>query len=94
MPLFVVQHKHDAATCPAGSKETGAQLLQLLAGASQAGVTIHGEAVVDGEHELHLIADAESAETVEQFMAPFGQMGSVTVRAASRCERVVERGYC
>ena len=94
MPLFVAQHKHDAATCPAADKETAGQLLQLLAGAPQAGVTIRGEAVVDGEHELNLIVDAESVETVEKFMAPFGQMGSVTVRAASSCERVVDRGYC
>ncbi len=31
---------------------------------------------------------------MEQFMALFGQMGSVAVRAASVCEVVVERGYC
>ena len=94
MPLFFVQHKHDAAACPAADKEAGGQLLQILASAPQAGVTIRAEAVVDGEHELNLIADAENAEMVEQFMAPFGQMGSVTVRAASACERVVDRGYC
>ena len=94
MPLFVVQHKHDAATCPAGDKETGGQLLQILASAPQAGVTIRAEAVVDGQHELNLIADAENAEAMEQFMAPFGQMGSVTVRAASVCEAVVDRGFC
>ena len=94
MPLFVVQHTHEAATCPAQDKELAPQLLQLLAGAPQAGVTIHSEAVVDGEHELNLIASADSADTVEQFMAPFAQMGSVTVRAASHCERVVARGYC
>ncbi len=57
-------------------------------------MTIRAEAVVDGAHDLNLIVDAESAQTVEQFMAPFGQMGSVTVRAASACEQVVERGYC
>lgn len=94
MPLFMVQHQHEAASCPAGDKEAGGQLLQLLAGAPQAGVTIQAEAVVDGEHELNLIVSAESAGTVEQFMQPFAQMGSVSVRPASACERVVERGYC
>ena len=68
--------------------------MKLLAAAPQAGVTIRAEAVVDGEHELNLIADAESAETVQQSIAPFGQMGSVTVRAASACERVVDRDFC
>ena len=85
---------HEAATCPARDEELAPQLLQLLAGAPQAGVTIHSEAVVDGEHELNLIASADSADSIERFMAPFAQMGSVTVRAASHCERVVERGYC
>ena len=94
MALFVVQHKHDSAVCPAGDQARAAGLLQLLAGAPSAGMTIRAEAVVDGAHELHLIADAPNAATVEQFLRPFAQMGSVTVRAASLCERVVERGFC
>lgn len=94
MALFVVQHKHDSAACPASDKARAAGLLQLLAGAPSAGVTIRAEAVVDGQHELNLIVDAPSAATVEQFMQPFAQMGSVTVRAASPCERVVDRGFC
>lgn len=94
MPLFMVQHTHTAEACPAGNTEVAPQLLQLLAGAPQAGVTILGEAVVDGEHELNIIASADDAGTIEQFMAPFGQMGAVSVRPASHCERVVGRGYC
>lgn len=94
MPLYVVQHHHEAATCPAADKEVAPQLLELLAGAPQAGVTILAEAVVDGQHELNIIAGAEDAATVERFMAPFAQMGSVTVREASQCERVVARGFC
>jgi len=94
MALFVVQHKHDAATCPAGNAEVAPQLLKLLASAPQAGVTILAEAVVDGAHELDLIVDAPAADAVERFMGPFAQMGSVSVRAASVCESVVERGSC
>ena len=94
MPLYFVQHKHDAAACPAQDPEVAPQLLQLLASAPSAGVTILSEAVVDGEHELNIIATAADAPTIEQFMAPFGQMGSVTVRPSSHCELVVERGYC
>ena len=94
MPMFVVQHRHDAARCPAGDREMAPQLLQVLAGAPKAGVTILAEAVVDGEHELNIIADADSAATIESFMTPFAMVGSVTVRPASHCERVVGRGYC
>ena len=94
MALFFVQHKHDAATCPAGDKDAGAQLLQLLAGAPQAGITIQAEAVVDGGHELNMIVTADALDTVETFMQPFAQMGSLSVRPASHCEIVVERGSC
>jgi hypothetical protein len=94
MGLFVVQHRHEAAACPAGNAEVAPQLLRILASASGQGVNVLAEAVVDGAHELDLIVDAPSAETVERFMAPFAQMGTVTVRAASHCENVVERGAC
>jgi 1,4-dihydroxy-2-naphthoyl-CoA synthase len=94
MSLFVVQHKHDAAACPAGNAQVAPMLLKLLASAPQQGVTIVAEAVVDGGHELDMIVDAAAASAVEQFMAPFARMGSVTVRAASHCETVVDRGAC
>ena len=94
MALFVVQHRHAAEACPAPNPEVAPQLLRVLAGAPQSGVNILAEAVVDGQHELNLIVDAPSAQVVEQFMAPFAQMGTVSVRAASPCETVVERGAC
>ncbi len=94
MSLFVVQHKHDSAACPAADAERAPQLLQVLAGAPQAGITILAEAVVDGGHELDLIVDAPDSAVVEGFMGPFAQMGTVSVRAASSCEQVVERGAC
>ena len=94
MPMFLVQHKHDAATCPAANKEVAPQLLQLLDHAGQAGLTIHGEAVIDGEHELNMIVEAATAAAIEQYLAPFGQMGSLTVRGGSVCKDVVARGFC
>ncbi|TAK80260.1 MAG: sulfite oxidase [Dehalococcoidia bacterium] len=94
MALFFVQHQHDAASCPAGDARTAPQLLQLLASAPQSGVTILADAVVDGAHQLNLIAAADQPATVERFMAPFAQFGSVDIRAASHCESVVDRGHC
>ena len=61
VPLYFVQHKHDAATYPAQNAKVAPQLLQLLAAAPSAGVTILGEAVVDGGHELNIIATADDA---------------------------------
>ena len=79
---------------PRPNPQVAPQLLQLLASGPQQGVKILAEAVVDGGHELNMIVDAPSASVVEGFMAPFAQMGSVSVRQASLCETVVERGRC
>ena len=96
MSLFVVEHQHSAETCPAGNAEMAPMLLQILSeqNASQHGITIHGEGVVDGAHRLVLILDGPDEGTVEQFMAPFAMAGSVKVEPANRCEVVVARAGC
>ena len=73
-----------------------AGLLQIVSpqNAIQHGVTIHAEAVASGQHHLYLIVDAASAETVRAYLAPFAQVGSLTVTPASLCEEVVHRGEC
>jgi len=50
--------------------------------------------VIDGQHTLYLILDAERQSQVENFMQPFAQAGPIEVLAASPCEAVVERGSC
>ncbi len=96
MPLFVVEHKHAAETCPAGHPEMGPMLLRHVAAesATKFGVHILSDAVVDGAHAYYLIVDADSEDKVRDFMAPFSQMGSVEILPASSCEQVVERGKC
>ncbi len=49
--------------------------------------------MVEGAHQLVLILDAPGADTVERFMAPFAQVGSVDIREANRCETVVARAH-
>lgn len=96
MSLFVVQHQHPAEQCPAGNREMAPMLLKHLApeNTKQYGITIQGEAVIDNAHTLYLIAEAPDRGRLEQFMAPFAQVGSVDVMPASPCETVVERGGC
>ncbi|MFN8558596.1 MAG: sulfite oxidase [Dehalococcoidia bacterium] len=96
MALFVVQHRHEAAYCPARNAEMAPMLLAHLApaNAQQFGVSIQGEAVLDGAHTLVLILDAPDEARVNQFMQPFTMAGSVEVQSASHCETVVERGDC
>ena len=96
MSLFVIRHRHEADHCPARDPAMGAMLLQHLspANATQQGVTIHGEAVIDGAHTLYMIVEAEGKDTVDAFMKPFAMAGEVDVMQASACEAVVARGGC
>ena len=96
MSLFVVQHKHSAETCPAGSPEMGPMLVQHVApsNAARFGVTMRSDAVIDGQHTFYLILEAESDSKVKEFMTPFYQAGSVDIWPASSCEQVVERARC
>ena len=96
MPLFVALHQHAAETCPAGDPQMGPMLAQHVSkpNGQKFGLEIHGEGVVTGGHTLYLIVDADEQATVDQFMAPFAQMGSVDVLPASSCEQVVARAAC
>lgn len=96
MSVFVVEHTHPAQTCPARDPPMAAGLLQVVApqNARQHGVTIRAEAVADGQHRLYLIVEAADADTVRTYLAPFAQVGSLTVTPASPCEEVVHRGAC
>ena len=96
MGLFVVRHQHAAELCPARDPQMGAMLLRHIApeNARSFGLTIHGEAVVDGAHTLYMILDAPEQGAVERFMQPFAQAGSVDIMPASPCEAVVQRQGC
>jgi uncharacterized protein DUF3303 len=96
MSLFVVEHRHDPDRCPAQNPQMAPMLLRHLSedNAKAQGVAIHGEAVVDNAHQLVLILDAPDKETVDRFMQPFAQAGSVEILPASPCEAVVGRGSC
>lgn len=96
MSLFVVQHRHEANRCPARDPRMAAQLLQHLsaANATRYGLTIRGEAVIDNAHTLYMIVEGPDRQSVDRFMQPFAQAGTVEVLAASPCEAVVARGGC
>ena len=64
MALFVVRHQHAAESCPAQDPYMGAMLLNHLSrpNARRHGVKIQGEAVVQGEHTLYFIAEADDED--------------------------------
>lgn len=96
MALFVAKHQHSAEACPARDPQMGPMLLEHLSegNAAQYDISIHGEAVIDGQHTLYVILDASDRTKVEEFMAPFAQAGSVEVMAANPCAMVIDRAGC
>jgi len=96
MSLFVVRHEHTADRCPAKDRTMAPMLLTHLSqdNARRFGINIKSEAVIDGAHTLYLTLEAKDEESVQQFMRPFAQAGSLEVLSASPCEVVVGRGAC
>jgi ribosomal protein L7Ae-like RNA K-turn-binding protein len=96
MSLYFVRHQHSAETCPAKDPQMGAMLLSHLSplNARKFGVNLIGDAVLDGQHTLVVIAEADSSSNVETFMQPFKMAGPVEITPASSCEVVVERMGC
>ena len=94
MALFIVRHQHDPERCPAADPFLGANLLNYLSrpNVRRQGVEIRGEAVVQGEHTMFMIVEADDEAAVHRFMEPFAQAGTVDVYPASTCARVVTSG--
>lgn len=96
MSLYFVRHQHSSETCPAKNPEMGQMLLSHLSplNARKFGINIQGDAVLDNQHTLVLILDAENKDQVNNFMQPFQMAGPVEVWPASSCEVVVDRQGC
>jgi hypothetical protein len=96
MTLFVAVHQHAPQRCPAGDPSMGPMLLNHLstANAAKYGVSIQAEAVANDKHTFYLIAEARDEGQMNQFLAPFAQVGSVELLPASSCEAVIDRGGC
>ena len=96
MALFIVRHQHSADRCPAGHPDMGAMLLNHLSrpNVRRHGIQIQGEAVVQGEHTMYLIVEADDESGLREFMQPFQMAGSLDIYPASTCARVVASGGC
>src|SRR6188474_2473747 len=96
MALFIVRHQHAQDRCPAQDPYMGAALLNHLSrpNVRRHGLEMLGEAVVQGEHTLYVIVQADDEGRVREFMRPFRMAGSVDIYPASTCARVVASGGC
>ena len=96
MALFLVEHRHGADTCPTKNRDMMLMLGQHVtqASADQFGVKIHADVVHPGEHRMMMVLEADEQGPVDQYMAPFTQVGSVDVKEVVTCEQFVETATC
>ncbi|MBI4498710.1 MAG: hypothetical protein HY689_12525 [Chloroflexi bacterium] len=88
MPLYLVEHKHTAQTCPTNNPE----MVRALAGhvnqatADTYGVKILADWVDEPQHTVILVLEAASPDKAANFALPFLTIGSITIRAGATCE--------
>ena len=92
MPLYLVQHTHTAESCPTKHPEMVRQLSSHVtqSNASKYGVKILADWVYDPEHTVILVLEADSPEKATNFVLPFLNIGSITIRAGATCEDVAK----
>ena len=96
MPLYLIEHRHSAETCPTKNRDMMLMLGKHVSqpAADEFGVKIHADVVHPGEHRMMMVLEAESQEPVDQYMAPFTMVGTVDVKEVVTCEQVVETATC
>ncbi|MCX6020669.1 MAG: sulfite oxidase [Chloroflexi bacterium] len=93
MSRFLVEHRHRNETCPSGN----AEMVQQLAGhlhpenAARFGVQVLSDCVIEGEHTLIMVLEAESPDKITTFVTPFLMVGSVNIRPVITCDIVAAR---
>ena len=60
--------------------------------ANKFGVNVHASAGAESQHTLHIILDSGDSQKVDEFLAPFAQMGSVEITPDITCEAIVGVG--
>lgn len=90
MPLYLMQHTHTAETCPRNNPEMVRALANHVtqANAEKYGVKILADWVDEPQHTVILVLEADSPDKATNFVLPFLQVGSITIRAGETCEQV------
>lgn len=92
MPLFLIEHHHTDETCPTKNPEMVRALRSHVKpeNAERMGLKLLADWVNEPEHTVVLVVDTDSLAKAEGFAAPFGQMGSVSVKLGLTCEQVAK----
>lgn len=96
MPLYFVEHQHTAETCPTQQPEMMRMLGMHVTqpSADKFGVRILADVVHPGEHRMNMVLEAPQQKNVDDFVQPFGMVGSVDVKLVTTCEQVVASAKC
>ena len=96
MPLYFFEHKHTAETCPTQKPDMMRMLGMHVTqpSADKFGVRIISDIVHPGEHRMNMVLEAAAQKNVDEFVQPFGMVGSVEVKEVTTCEQVVATGRC
>jgi hypothetical protein len=90
MSLFLIEHSHTEETCPRKNLDMvqGLRMHVTEENAQRMGLKLLADWVYEPEHRVVLVVDADSQQKAEEFAAPFGMNGKVSVQAGETCEDV------
>ncbi len=96
MPLYFIEHKHSAETCPTRDRDMMLMLGEHVTqkNADTFGVKIHTDVVHPGEHRMMMVLEAAAQEPIDRFLQPFRMVGTVEVKEVTTCEQVVATATC
>ncbi len=88
MSIYLVEHQHTDATCPAQSPESAKMMESLVLGKerlTQLGVKVVEDCKVRGEHRLLILVEAEARQNAEKYAEPFKMVGPTDVHDLTTC---------
>jgi hypothetical protein len=77
--LVHMTHVHKAEACPVHKPEYLKMLGNALKSAEEKGVHIHSLYVAPWEHTFYGVFEADSAESLEQFLDPLLELGTARI---------------
>lgn len=93
MPMYLVEHQHTDATCPAQTPENAKMMESLVLSTErqrQCGVKLVEDCKVKGEHRLLILLDASERANVEKYAEPFKMVGPTEVRDLTTCNEFLQ----
>ncbi len=90
--LFHITHVHTPETCPYHDpKKARASFGKMLGGAEQLGVKLVGAWVDVPAHTAYIVVEADSAQQIEELMAPGLEIGCAEIRVVQDGREILKR---